>query len=238
MAKRVVPKDLREPDTFQTYTGKVIEYLIKYRKIFAIVLVIICAGALASGGFYYYSLRCEKVAHSMYSAALGSYKVLMYGAEKDQYTKAIELYTEVTKKHPTTKAAHLAFYDLGNIHFILNDVDKSIEAYKEFLKYPSRDNVLTALAYNGVGYCYESIKDYPNALDSFKKSIDHGTGTAYLDLNYGNVARIYEQMNNYKQAKEYYKKALDHATDPVTERLIKRKISLIAYKSDEESDKK
>ena len=98
--------------------------------------------------------------------------------------------------------------------------------------------MLKTLAYNGLGYCYESIKDYPNALDAFNKSIDPKTGTAYLALNYGNIARIYEQMNDSKQAEEYYKKALENATDPLTERLIRRKISLIAYKSDEESDKK
>lgn len=238
MAKRVVPKDLREPDQFQTFTGRIIDYFMSNRKTIAIVLSIICVGVLAAGGFYYYNLRCENAAQSMYSTALGSYKVLAYGAEKDQYTKAAELYTEVRKKYPNTKAAHLASYDLGNIYFILNEIDKSIAAYKEFLKNTPENNVLTTLAYNGLGYCYESIKDYPNALDSFNKSIEKETGTAYLAINYGNVARIYEQMNDTKQAEEYYKKALEHATDPLTERLIRRKISLIAYKSDEESDKK
>ena len=236
MVKRFVHKDLREPDKFQTYTAGIIYYFMRNRKPIAVVLAVICIGALASGGLYYYNLRTEKAAQSMYSMALGSYGVLMHGAQKDRYATAIELYTEVIKKYPDTKAAHLASYNLGNIHFILNDTDKSIEAYREFLKYTSRDNVLTALAYNGLGYCYESIKDYPNALDSFNKSIEYESGTTYLSLSYSNVARIYEQMNDYKQAQEYYKRALDHATDSLTESLIRRKVSLIAYKSDEESD--
>jgi tetratricopeptide (TPR) repeat protein len=237
MAKRVVPKDLREADTFQTFSGRMFDYVMKHRNAVVIVLIIICAAFLAAGGLYYYKIRTESAAQRIYAEALGSYRSLTYGGEKDRYAKAIERYTTVRTDYSDTMASRLAAYELGNIYFILNDMEKSIGAYNDFLKETSQDTVLTSLAYNGLGYCYETLKDYPRALEAFKSSINSEKRTVSAALAFGNVARIYEQMKDFQQAEENYRKALDEETDPLTERLIRRKIAIIAYKSDEEREK-
>lgn len=237
MAKRVVPKDLREADTFQTYSGRMFDYVMKHRTAVVIFVTVVSMAFIAAGGFYYYKNRNEAAAQRIYAEALGSYTSLAYGGDNDRYGKAIELFTTVRTDYPTTVAARLAAYELGNIYFVLNDMEKSTGAYHDFLKEASKDTVLVSLAHSGLGYCYETLGDYPRALEAFKASIASDKGTAASAIALGNVARIYEQMKKFTKAEENYRKALKQAADPLTERIMRRKIALIAYKSDEESER-
>jgi len=225
MARKIVKKDLKEPDKFQTFTSKMLDFASEHSKQLHIAAGIVILVILIGGGIYLYDLHVEKKARVLYAKAYGTYKALNHEADPTKYTEAIHSFEELTRKYPRSDAGMLAFYNLGNIFFDVGEIDKAIDAYNEFLKKSSRDNILTALAYYGLGYCHEAQKDYDGALSSFLKSIEYSTGIFYTTLNYHNIARIYEQMNKPEQAREYYDKVLEQTTDPLTEKLIKRKLS-------------
>jgi tetratricopeptide (TPR) repeat protein len=230
MAKKIVKKDLKEKDQFLTFSTKAIQYASTNKRkiyIFSGIFVFIL---LMSAGGYFYKQSYEKKAQEMYSIAYNSYQTANDKADKEMYTKAVDLYHELIKKYPRSRAASVSYYNMGNLYFKLGEIDKSIDAYNEFLQTSSKDNVLTMFAYYGLGYCYEAQKKYDNALKSFGNIGSHNKGTFYLAMNYNNMARVFEEMNQYDKAQEYYEKALKQTTDPVMERLIKRKMSTLSYK--------
>ena len=140
-------------------------------------------------------------------------------------TNIINLYQDVVSQYPGTKAALMAYYRMGNYYYRMNDIEASIKAYQEYIKAGPEDNEFTTLTYIGLGYCYESKKDFKAALESFEKAANTKSVFNFESINYRNIARIYEALNNREKAVEYYQKALGKTTDPSFEQLIRRKIS-------------
>jgi len=227
MARKITKAELKEPDRIHTVLGRVIDYASENRKKIYILSGIFLLILILSGGWYFYGLSCEKKAQEIYSSAFDSYKTVNATADSKEYKNAANLFEELIKKYPQSNTAQLARYNLGNIYFNLGEIDKSIDSYKQFLNKSSKDTVLTSLAYYGLGYCYEAKKEYAKALESYDKSSMQRTGKFYLAMNYQNMARVYEEMNKPDKAEEYYKKALEQIADPLTERLIKTKISTL-----------
>ncbi len=122
----------------------------------------------------------------------------------------------------------MVHYQMGNMYYNLGDIESSIKEYTKFLKEVPDGSDLRALAYVGLGYCYESKKDLKDALESFEKAANSKSVGSFEGITYRNIARIYEEMNNKEKALEYYKKALDKTSDPSMEHLLKRKISIIS----------
>jgi len=205
------------------------QYLSQHRKECYLYAGIAVAVIVIFIGWYFYQLHYESRAEAMYSSAYSSYTLTTDVAkEKDTLTKAVDLYKELVEAYPSSRAAGLAYYNLGNLYFSLGDIDASIEAYTLFLDKSSDKGMLTALAYYGLGYCYEAQKDYEQALRSFENSESHSVGKNLKTINYSNIARIYEKMNNYPKAIEYYKKVIENKVEPFMEGMIKNKIASLS----------
>ena len=230
MARKIAVKELKQPDRFHVISVKAFRYISRNKKTLYLLSGIFILAILLSGGWYFYMSNCEKKAQEIYSSAYNSYQILNHKKDNKEYQKAVNLYEELIKKYPRTYAAHLSSYNLGNIYFVLGEIDKSINAYKRFLGRASDYNVLTSLAYYGLGYCYEAKKEYADAMAAFNNSIGQNTGKFYLVMNYQNIGRIYEKMNKPEKAEEYYKMALEQTNDSFTKNLIKMKIAMLAYK--------
>lgn len=227
MARKIAKVELKKPDRIHTLLRSIIDYASENSKKIYLLSGIFFLILIVSGGWYFYGLSCEKKAQEMYSSAYSSYKTVNATTDSKKHKDAVNLFEELIKQYPQTNAAQLACYNLGNIYFNLGEIDKSMDAYKQFLNKSSKNNVLTSLAYYGLGYCYEVKKEYANAVKSFDNSSMQGTGKFCLAMNYQSMARVYEEMNKPDKAEEYYKKTLEQTTDPLTERLIKRKISTL-----------
>ncbi|MBE9546420.1 MAG: tetratricopeptide repeat protein [Proteobacteria bacterium] len=219
MARTIKKMNIKKTDQLQSTSWKIMEYVAENKSKFLVILGILVFFILSSSGWYLYRLNYEKNAHKMYSSA--------FSFNHKNELNTVKLYEELVKKYPNSDAATIALYSLGNIYFNLNEVDKSIDAYKEFIGKAKGKNDLTALAYIGLGYCYEVKKNFTEALKSFENSINYCIGGSYEGIIYRNMARIHEETNNPKKAVEYYKKALEQTTDPSMEVLIKRKISIL-----------
>ena len=230
MAKKIIVKELKNPDRFHVISANLFRYISKNKKILYLLSGIFILAVLLSGGWYFYMSNCEKKAQEIYSSAYNSYQILDYNKDGQEYEKAVNLYEELIKKYPRTHAALLSYYNLGNIYFVLGKMDKSIDSYKQFLNKSLEDNVLTSLAYYGLGYCYEAKEEYADALKAFNNSMAQHTGKFYLVMNYQNIGRIYEKMNKPAKAEKYYKMALEQTNNSFTKNLIKMKIAMLADK--------
>jgi len=229
MADKMTKKELEQPDEFHTIGWHALQYLSEHReKLYlagaAVLLIIILAGA-----WYFYRLNYENKAQGLYSSASNSYSLPGSSADmKDAYLNAVQIYEELAKEYPSSHAATLSFYNMGNIYFNIGETEKSITAYKTFLKRSGKKDILRAFAYHGLGYCYEENKDYDNALKSFEDYNKRVRGTRFGYINYVNIARIYEKMGRQKEAVEFYRKAAGKTNDPLMEMVVKRKIAALA----------
>ncbi len=228
MVTKLTKKELKQPDEFHTMGWKAMQYMSEHRNKFYAAGAVALTVIILAGGWYMYLLNYEKKAEALYSAAYASYALPgTSGDMNDAGLTALEQYTNLTAAYPNSRAAELAFYNMGNIYFNMGEIEKSIDAYKTFLKGSGKNNILTALAHYGLGYCYEENKDYDNALKSFENSDKSMKGTRFESINYANMARIYEKMGEQKNALEYYRKAVETAGDPLMQMMVKNRIAVL-----------
>ena len=174
MSDKLTKKELEQPDEFHTMGWRALQYLSEHRdKLYlagAVVLLII----ILAGGWYWYRSNYERKAQDLYSSAYATYAVRDQSPEimRALYLKAIGIYDELLKNYPRSDAAQLCYYNLGNLHFKVDNRNRAIEAYKTFLMRSPDDDMLAALTYQGLGYCYEEEQDYDNALENFNKSAE------------------------------------------------------------------
>ncbi|PKN36081.1 MAG: hypothetical protein CVU61_00865 [Deltaproteobacteria bacterium HGW-Deltaproteobacteria-19] len=222
MADKTQELDLKGPDRFQTLIMEITRYLSENRKQFYIGTAIAVLLVLLVGGWFVYRWYDEKSASALYGQAMSKAR-----GEQVQPADVIKAYQEVVTRHPSSNAAALASFRLGNIHYLLKDYDASLKAYQAFLSNaPARSDLVT-LAYTGEGYCHEAKGDFKSALSSFEKAEKSKGGIHFESITLRNIARIHESLNDSAKALEYYKKALGKSNDPFVESLIKVKIATL-----------
>lgn len=220
MAGKLTKQELKEPDKFQVLLSRIMMFLTEYRQKLYIAGAILLLLVVAFGGWYLYDASMEKSAHAIY--------LRIYALNADDDKAAIDILKEVVSKYPSSRAAALSNYRLGNLYFRQNDFNAAVKAFEAFLKQTPDKSDLKPLAYIGLGFSYEAVKDYKNALAAFEKVPGTRSGSVYEGANDQNIARVYEAMNDRAKALEYYKKALAKNTDPFSEMLIKRKIATLS----------
>ena len=113
--------------------------------------------------------------------------------------------------------------------------------YEEALKYAkdfsSQDKVMQAGAYSLQGDCYVNLKNYPEAIDFYKKAIDESDkNPAYTPFFMLKLARVYRETKDFKDEaaiyaeiqKDYPKYAADNGID--IEKYLERANSSTAEK--------
>jgi len=226
MARKITKKEIEKPDSLQAALNKVTAYISANKSKIYLASGIVISIIIISSGWYLYSMNYEDKAQRLYAMAhIAGMKAARQGGKPDQNN--MKMYNDVITQYPGSKAAMMSYYQMGNMHYNLGDVDASIKAYTEFLKEVADGSDVKILAYNGIGYCYEKKADFPHALESFEKAANSKSSGGFEGMTYRNMARIYEEMNNKEKALEYYQKALNSAADPSMQLLLKKIISTI-----------
>jgi tetratricopeptide (TPR) repeat protein len=228
MAKKITKKEIEKPDAFQSALSRTTTYVSENRSKIYLISGIVTLIVMIACGWYLYRINYENNAQKVYATAyLAIMKNSMQeGGNTDQGT--LKMFSDIVSQYPGSKAAMMAYYQMGNIYYNIGDIEASINAYKEFLKVAPESGDLKILAYNGIGYCYEAKSDLKNALESFDRAAAVKSAGSFEGITYRNIARIYEEMKNMEKALEYYQKALKKTSDPSMELLLKRKISTIS----------
>lgn len=221
MADKKLEEDLKAQDKLQLLFVRLTDFISENRQKTLIVLGIVCFALLGITGWFFYQADYEKSAQKLYAKAFND--SLNTRSAQD----AVRLFKDVTTQYPGSNAALLAHYRLGNYYFYLNDIDSSISSYQAFIKQSPAHTDLVPLAYTGLGYCYEYKGDFKTALQYYEKAGKSKAGVNFESMNYRNIARTYEALNDRAKALEYYQKALGKTSDPLVERFIKRKISIL-----------
>jgi tetratricopeptide (TPR) repeat protein len=225
VAAKIDKKDLEQPDAFQEAFGKFLDFARENRQKLYVAVGVLALVIVLGAGYLFYSASYEKDAAKLYfDARLKVMKADPMGTGAAGPVAAGAL-SEVIEKYPSSDAAQDARYELGNLYFIMNEFDRSIQVYKAFIDSASKKDIRTVYARFGIGYGYEAKKEYDKSLESFNQVVDSKPGNVFEGLSYRNIARVYEEMNDNGKALDYYKKALEKTKDPSATSLLKRKIA-------------
>jgi tetratricopeptide (TPR) repeat protein len=224
MARKITKKDIEKPDSLQVAVNKISTYVSENKKKIYLISGVVTSIIVIAAGWYLYKMNYENNAQKLYvNAHLAAMKSTMQGINQDQ--NILKLYQDVVIQYPGSKAAMMSHYQMGSLYYNSGNIEASVKAYTDFIKEAPGGSDLQAMGYSGLGYCYESKKDWKNALESYEKASGSKTGGTFVGITYRNIARIYEEMNNKEKALEYYQKALSKTTDPSMVLFLKRKIS-------------
>ncbi len=196
---KLTKKDLKRPDEFITLSARAILFLETHRKqvlwgLGVLVVIFLIAGGLT---YYFRSLNQQaftllaeanklanvpekkKEAKALYEKIVQEYSLSrgslyaylelghLYFAEGD-YTKAIEMYRiPAEDAGKTTDLREVALLSLAYAYQRLGDCEKTIDTTREML-----DNPQGKLHYEALltqARCYETLENYPKALESYER---------------------------------------------------------------------
>lgn len=217
--------ETKKADAFQERIGKILVYIMENRKRLYMGLGAVLVIILIVAGWYFYRLDYEKNAGKIYTAAFTFYHFAPPGPGESNALRSIGMFRDVVEKYPGSRSASQSLFSLGNIYYRMNDYDRAIQSYRDYLGESGGKDDLAAFAYSGMGYCYEAKGDTARALAAYENSAKNTLGAAFSGMAYGNIARIYQQMKDNKKALEYYRKAVDEKNDPLMESMFRRKIA-------------
>ncbi|MBI5183312.1 MAG: tetratricopeptide repeat protein [Nitrospinae bacterium] len=237
--RKVKRKRLNEPDEFITTSEQIVLYITKnWRSILwggiAFLLVL-----LVSIGIIYNKRRIDtKAFEELYKASVPfksedqggndnndvkENDVKEKGDEIKEKTKekAVEIYEDIIKRYPTTKAAGYANLYLGHIYYEKGLYDKAIEVYS---KVKDRwGGILVEEALEGIGYSYEGLGKHKEAIDIYRKIIE-GEGSKPKEEYYIYIGRCYEEIGDNEGAKRVYTEFIEKYPDSKEAERIKDKI--------------
>lgn len=137
------------------------------------------------------------------------------------YAKAISLHKQALEVAKKADNLELKVYSLNMLSVVYRRMDaiktaldyaQEALALAESVKNPSkglRRSINVSL--NGIGNIYQSLKQYPVAIETYKKSLlleKELNNTLGLAINNQNLGECYEELNDLKLALNYYRKSL------------------------------
>jgi len=224
MAAKIDKKELVEPDKLQLLFYRLRVFAEQNRTRILVGAGLIFLVIVIAGGWTLYGLHYETSADRIYARVFEG--ALKAGSPAGD-AEAIKGYRELIDKYPRSRAASTASYRLGNLLFARQEIDAAIKAYEDFLDKAEKGSDLVTLAYNGLGACHETKKDFKKALDSYENAMKTTKASLFEALNFRSVARVHEAMNNPEKAAEFYRKALEKTTDPLLTLYLKRRLALL-----------
>jgi len=230
VVKRYTRKELKQPDQFQTFWGRVYEVLKDSSRqitIGVIVTVVVIVGVLVGSSLYERRgvesskalgravriLNSENTPHLEDAEAQAEAEddVPKFKTEKERREAALAELDKVVKEWGSTAAGKQALLVRAGVLLDLGRLDEARRDYEAFLATRPRGQ-LKAVAHEGLGYVFEAKGEFDRALEEFRKSL--GGGEFYKDRALYNQARILERKGDGAAAKKLYQEILD--TTPTT----------------------
>ena len=149
-----------------------------------------------------------------------------------EYDKALEEFLKALELDPDFN--YECYYRTAETYYKLENDKKAVEYYEKFLTYDYYIGDYTPLMYLHMGYCYEGLKNYEKAIESYEAGVDNARPNngvyVYNDLCYmiyKRLGEVYKASEEYEIALEYYETCLDMADNPKDKSYFKKTIKEI-----------
>lgn len=227
--KKIIKKKLKQPDEFISFTEQSYLFISQHLKQIAGGLIFVLVILVGFYLFRAWDQKKEDESNQKFLAVLESYQRISspyQEATPVEFKKILEGFEEVIKSYPRTKSAHLSLIYKGGVHLRMSEFDEAIKAYEAFLAKAGKERLYQLLAFEGLGYAFEGMKDYERALKSFQEITKMSPPYEWAGVHL-NLARCYEKLGKKEEALQHYKTFLKDNSKSFSVNLALRKISLL-----------
>lgn len=200
----------------------------RHRKHARTVLAAALSLLVAVGGYSLYHARSEGKASALLAPALE-----LYGSANPDLEKARGLFQDIGKEYPRTLSGSIARYYEGNCLAGLGRMQESVDRYREVIEGSASDDILKGMAYQRMGFAYQSMGNTDEAIKAFEKAESLKVpGVATMEL-----ARLFERSGKTEESQKKYQTIADSLPGTSLAEEAKKKIKG-AESSDQQGVKK
>ena len=243
--QRITRKEIKQPDQFISTSVRIIEFANAHRQ-----QIFTGVGALAVllfiiFGWRYYSGSIEKKALDLVGEGL----VLFHDAQSEdkggavdeelekRYRGAVEKFQQAASTYARTRASSQANLYLGQIRFRLGQLDEAIGNFETVLDQVGKKADLSAIAFDGLGYCYEKKGEHQKAAEAFREIV-HMESSHLKENAYLNAARNYRILGEKDRAIDLYESMLEQFRGSSNASMVQVQLDLLKDGSENRQERK
>ena len=218
-------KQLKQPDEFITFSGKLIRWGQKYGRQIGYTAIALTGIVLVIVGYRYFDNRSELKAFTLLSQTSRNYAAQMQktGDQKKAYEAVKADYQIILDNYSGKNAGKVARKTLADICFNAGHYDQAIELYKRSLKDFEKKPFYHSIILSDLALAYEATGNDQAALEYFEM-VTNTPDAPSLDQALFHLAGLYEKEGKTEKAREFYEKILAEHTGSIYIDIVKEKI--------------
>ena len=219
-------KQLKQPDEFITFSGKVIRLGQKYGRQIGYTAITMLAIVLAIVGYRYFDKRSELKAFTLLSQANSNYAVQMQktGDQEKAYEAVKADYQNILDNYSGKNAGKVTRKTLADICFNAGHYDQAIELYERSLEDFKKNPFYHSIILSDLALAHEATSNDEAALEYFEM-VTNTPDAPSLDQALFHLAGLYEKAGKPEKAREFYEKIIADHTGSIYIEIVKEKIT-------------
>jgi tetratricopeptide (TPR) repeat protein len=159
---KITRKELKQPDEFQTFVSNAQEFLVNnLQQVIVSASIVLAAGALAVG-IYYYEIHRDNIAGDAFYNAITE-------LNQKKYKQAEADFDKLARDNPGREAGKLARFYLGSAYFQDGQLEKARDALVAYVP-DAKDDLFASMAYDDLGVIYEKQGDLDKAKGAYAQA--------------------------------------------------------------------
>jgi tetratricopeptide (TPR) repeat protein len=216
-------KLLKEPDEFITFSGKLIQFGMQYKKQITYAVTGAVALIVLITGYRFFSIRSENKAMFVLNQAVAKYdKSVQSGDANQAYQNVAQDFETLLDKYGNKQAGKLAGVTFANICFDAGEYNKSIELYQEALDHFKHYPILHNLILSGLGYAHEQINENERAVSYFEQIIASDDKTLHDEALF-HLGVLYEKLGQNEKSEEAFNQIISDYPDSMYIDIVKER---------------
>ena len=160
--KKISRKELKQPDEFQSFVANAEQFLLNnLLQVIVSASIVLAAGALAVG-IYYYEIHRDNIAGDRFYSAIGE-------LNQKNYKQAEADFEKFAQDEPGREVGKLARFYLGSAYFQQGQLEKARDALVAYVPY-AKDDLFASMAYEDLGVIYEKMGDLKKAQGAYAQT--------------------------------------------------------------------
>ena len=160
--KRISRKELKQPDEFQSFVANAQQFLVNnLQQVIVSASIVLAAGALAVG-IYYYEVHRDTIAGDRFYSAIGE-------LNQKNYKQAEADFERLSRDEPGREVGKLARFYLGSAYLQDGQLEKARDALVAYVP-DAKDDLFASMAYTDLGVIYERMGDLKKAQGAYSQA--------------------------------------------------------------------
>ncbi len=216
-------KLLKEPDEFITFSGKLIQFGMQYKKEITYAVGGLVALIVLVAGYRFFSIRSENKAMFLLNQAIAKYeKSIQAGDANQAYGSVVEDFETLLSQYGNKEGGKLAGVTFANICFDAGEYDRAIDLYEKALKHFKSHPIFYNLILSGLGYAHEQINENERAASYFEKIIASNDKTLQDEALF-NLGVLYEKLGQKEKSEKAFDQIISDYPDSMYIDIVKER---------------